>query len=179
MSRSREVGIARCLPKPVKQSSLLDAITRQLGVLVDKKTLDESARHKPDRSVCLRLLLAEDGLVNQKVAIRFLEDMGHRVTLAENGRQAVELWERESFDAILMDVQMPELDGFEATAEIRRLEKRRNQESSIPIIAMTAHAMKGDRDRCLKQGMDGYVSKPIRVKELEEVLAGVTGVRRA
>ena len=124
----------------------------------------------------LRLLLAEDGLVNQKVAIRFLEQMGHHVELAVNGREAVDRWAQGSFDAILMDVQMPELDGFEATAEIRRREQGKS--NRIPIIAMTAHAMKGDRERCLEAGMDDYLSKPIRIKQLEEALAGVTGVSR-
>ena len=115
-------------------------------------------------------------MVNQKVAIRFLEQMGHHVELAVNGREAVDRWAQDSFDAILMDVQMPELDGFEATAEIRRREEGKSKR--IPIIAMTAHAMKGDRERCLEAGMDDYVSKPIRIKQLEEALAGVTGVRR-
>lgn len=177
MSRAREIGVARCLPKPVKQSSLLDAITRQLGVLVDRKSLEDSMFAKTSHAHRLRLLLAEDGLVNQKVAIRFLEDMGHHVTLAENGRVAVELWKQNPFDAILMDVQMPELDGFQATAEIRQQEQLSDGESRIPIIAMTAHAMKGDRERCLEKGMDGYVSKPIRIKELEEALDSVTATR--
>ncbi len=171
LSRSREVGISRCLPKPVKQSSLLDAITRQLGVIVDADVLHVESAQKTTDARSLHLLLAEDGLVNQKVATRFLEQLGHHVTLAENGREAVELWEQGSFDAVLMDVQMPELDGFQATAEIRRRE--RAVSNRTPIIAMTAHAMKGDKERCLNAGMDGYVSKPIRVTQLEEALKGI------
>lgn len=177
LSRSRDVGIARCLPKPVKQSSLLDAITRQLGIVVDSETTTTESSVEVTETCQLRILLAEDGLVNQKVAIRFLEQMGHQVELAVNGREAVDRWAQDaSFDVILMDVQMPELDGFEATAEIRRREK--GTSNRIPIIAMTAHAMKGDRERCLESGMDDYLSKPIRIKQLEAALAGLASVRR-
>jgi signal transduction histidine kinase/ActR/RegA family two-component response regulator len=116
----------------------------------------------------LRVLLAEDNAVNQKLAVRILEKHGHRVTVAANGREAMEALVRDQFDAILMDVQMPEMSGLEATAAIRRSE--RGSKRHIPIIAMTAHAMKGDREQCLQFGMDAYLSKPIRRQELLETL---------
>jgi CheY-like chemotaxis protein len=118
----------------------------------------------PRRGSKLRVLLAEDSLVNQKLAIRLLEKWGHSVTVAENGRRAVELWQREGCDLILMDVQMAEMDGFEAAEEIRRREL--GSDGHVPIIALTAHVMKGDRERCLQVGMDGYLSKPLHVQEL-------------
>jgi CheY-like chemotaxis protein len=108
----------------------------------------------------LRILLAEDNAVNQLLAVRLLERAGHTVTVAANGRLALDLWAHRAFDVILMDVQMPELDGFEATAAIRRAEKTAGT-GRIPIIAMTAHALASDRDRCFAADMDGYVSKPI------------------
>jgi two-component system sensor histidine kinase/response regulator len=104
-----------------------------------------------------RILLVEDNIVNQRVALRMLEKDGHFVVLAEEGRQAVAAWRTQLFDLILMDVQMPEMDGLEAASEIRRSE----QGGHIPIIALTAHAMAGDRERCLAAGMDDYVTKPI------------------
>ncbi len=117
-----------------------------------------------------KILLAEDNLVNQKVAMRFLEKQGHSVVLAETGTQVLAAWQEQPFDLILMDVQMPEMDGFEATALIRKQEKVGEQKQSavihIPIVAMTAHAMVGDRDRCLAAGMDDYVSKPVNAKDL-------------
>jgi CheY-like chemotaxis protein len=112
----------------------------------------------------LNILLAEDNPVNQKVAQRMLEKEGHTVTIAANGKAARACWEQQVFDLILMDVQMPEMDGLEATAAIRRAERRTG--GHVPIIALTAHAMAGDRERCLASGMDGYVSKPIRAEEI-------------
>jgi CheY-like chemotaxis protein len=118
------------------------------------------------------VLLAEDNPVNQKLAVRLLEKLGHAVVLANNGREAVEAVGREAFDVVLMDVQMPEMGGLEATAAIREGEAGGGRR--LPIIALTAHAMKGDRERCLAAGMDGYVSKPIRredlVREIDAVL---------
>ena len=119
----------------------------------------------------LRLLLAEDNPVNQRLAVRLLEKQGHQVVVAGNGREALAALDGQPFDVVLMDVQMPEMDGFEATAAIRAREPA--PAPHIPIIAMTAHAMKGDRERCLEAGMDGYVSKPIRPQELFEVLEGL------
>jgi len=119
----------------------------------------EAGRHR-----CLRILLAEDNLVNQKLASRLLEKRGHRVVVTGDGGEALAALEKQVFDVVLMDVQMPKMDGFEATAIIRSGEKTTGKH--IPIIAMTAHAMKGDRERCLEVGMDGYVSKPIQPEEL-------------
>ena len=116
----------------------------------------------------LRVLLAEDNAVNQKLAVRLLEKRGHRVTVAENGREALEALARASFDVVFMDVQMPEMDGMEATAAIR--EKERGTGRRQRIIALTAHAMKGDREKCLAGGMDGYLTKPIRTQQLDEIL---------
>ena len=116
----------------------------------------------------LRILLAEDSLVNQKLAVALLEEEGHAVTVVTNGREACASVESGNFDLVLMDVQMPEMDGLEATARIRAREKQ--TETHIPIIAMTAHALKGDRERCLEVGMDAYVTKPIRADELLEAI---------
>jgi signal transduction histidine kinase/ligand-binding sensor domain-containing protein/ActR/RegA family two-component response regulator len=127
---------------------------------------------EPLRS-CLRILLAEDNPVNQKVAVRLLEKRGHCVTVAHNGRQALEHLDRQKFDLVLMDVQMPEMDGLEATVAIRARESR-NGGARIPILAMTAHAMKGDRERCLAAGMDGYVSKPVQAAELLAAIESAT-----
>jgi two-component system sensor histidine kinase/response regulator len=119
-----------------------------------------------------KVLLAEDNLVNQKVAVRFMEKRGHGTVVAESGKQALAAWESQFFDLILMDVQMPEMGGFEATAAIRQEERKNGRH--IPIIAMTAHAMKGDRERCLAAGMDAYLSKPIDASELFELIESIT-----
>jgi CheY-like chemotaxis protein len=116
----------------------------------------------------LRILLAEDNPVNQKLAVRLLEREGHTVLLAGTGREALETLERTPVDLVLMDVQMPEIDGLDATAAIREREMRTREH--LPIIAMTAHVMKGDRERCLAAGMDGYLSKPIRPEELARAI---------
>jgi CheY-like chemotaxis protein len=116
----------------------------------------------------MRVLLAEDNAVNQRLAVRLLEKRGHRVAVAGNGREALDALEKEKFDLVFMDVQMPELDGLEATAIIREREKSSGRHQ--PIIALTAHAMKGDREKCLAAGMDGYLTKPIRPQDLEEIL---------
>jgi CheY-like chemotaxis protein len=117
----------------------------------------------------LRILVAEDNTINQKLAVALLNKMGHEATLAGDGREALELWGREAFDLILMDVQMPEMDGTEATARIRVLEERTGKH--IPIVAMTAYAMSGDRDRYLGTGMDEYITKPVSYKRMEEAIA--------
>jgi CheY-like chemotaxis protein len=118
-----------------------------------------------------RILIAEDNLVNQRVAIYMLEKQGHQVAGAMNGEEALAAMERENFELVLMDVQMPKMDGFQATRLIRAKEKETGLH--IPIIAMTAHAMKGDREKCLDVGMDDYIAKPLNVKQLSETIARV------
>ncbi len=122
----------------------------------------------------LHVLLAEDGLTNQKLAIALLEKNRHSVVVASNGKEAIAALASGQFDVVLMDVEMPEMDGLEATAVIRAKERQTGEH--VPIIAMTAHAMKGDRDRCLEAGMDDYVSKPVRSAILFETIATVLGI---
>ncbi|CAN5906683.1 hypothetical protein BH23GEM7_BH23GEM7_01990 [soil metagenome] len=168
-ARAAKLGIARTLIKPVKQSDLLDAILQVLDIGPGEPQPEEAAADgRPEEIPSLRILLTEDGLVNQKVAVSLLERRGHSVAVANNGREALAALEREPFDCVLMDVQMPEMDGFEATAAIR--EREQETGDHIPIIAMTAHAMKGDRERCLEAGMDEYLAKPIRADELYEMV---------
>jgi signal transduction histidine kinase/DNA-binding response OmpR family regulator len=164
-ARCRELGLAGYLTKPVGQTELLDAVLRVVG---GKDSAERSAlvtHHslREDRKP-LRILLAEDNAVNRKLASHLLEKHGHNVVTAGNGREALERLESESFDLVLMDVQMPELDGFEATATIRKKEETTGVH--VPIVAMTAHAMQGDKERCLAAGMDGYVSKPVNASKL-------------
>jgi two-component system sensor histidine kinase/response regulator len=130
-----------------------------------------------ESSTPLRILLAEDNVVNQKLVSKLLERRGHTVSIAANGRLAVQALSRECYDLILMDVQMPEMDGFEATAIIR--EKERASGQHIPIIALTANAMKGDSERCLNAGMDAYLSKPIRAQELIQAVESFQKVETA
>ncbi len=163
-------GVAIRLMKPVKQSDLLTAIENSMssGKRVAEQVLEKTKDDLPPIP-SLRILLAEDGLTNQKLAVALLKKWGHAVTVANDGREAVHFYETEPFDLILMDVQMPDMDGLEATACIRTLELK--LERHIPIIAMTARAMKGDREQCLQSGMDGYVSKPVRQRELYLAIA--------
>jgi signal transduction histidine kinase/CheY-like chemotaxis protein len=168
-SRCREAGIAACLSKPVSPSELLDAVVQAFHPGPVDSFPDASATpDTPQDSRSLSILVAEDNVVNQRLIARLLEKHGHSVIVAGNGREALAAFDRQSFDMILMDVQMPELDGFDATAAIRRKEEA--SQNHVPVIALTAHAMKGDRERCLAAGMDGYVSKPIRPDELLEAL---------
>ncbi len=177
--RCRELGVASHLMKPVKQSALLDAIAAAVGVAVVSDRQSKSSPKEASPATAdlkpLKIILAEDNPVNQKFAVRVLEKNGHTVEVAGNGWEAIEAWQKGSCDVILMDVQMPEMDGFEATARIR--EQQSGTDRRTPIIAMTAHAMKGDRERCLEAGMDGYVTKPIKASvmfaEIERVLKGV------
>ena len=162
--RVRELGISRCLTKPIKQSDLLEAILNVLGSVVVVQPRPESLRQTPRTVAPLRILLTEDSLVNQKVAVGLLTRRGHDVAVAGNGHEAMAAISREAFDVILMDVQMPEMDGYAATRAIRAEEQRSGRH--VPIIAMTAHAMKGDRELCLDAGMDSYISKPIDPSEL-------------
>ena len=172
-ARCRALGVAAYLTKPISQNELLEAILAVSGIpsdapdqgqLVTRHSLRENRRR-------LHILLAEDNKVNQLLAGRMLGKYGHTVVIAENGNEALAaLKESDSggFDLILMDVQMPELDGFETTGIIRAREK--SSGAHIPIIAMTAHAMQGDEERCLAAGMDGYVSKPFQVDEVFTVI---------
>ncbi|MDB6003993.1 MAG: domain S-box, partial [Prosthecobacter sp.] len=164
-----DLGYERCLTKPVKHSDLFDTISRVMGgAMADDKTFISQDIFEPVRVVPMKLLLAEDGRVNQLVAIKLLEDRGHQVTLANNGREALAILANQSFDAILMDVQMPEMNGLEATAAIRQSEIGTGKH--VPIIAMTANAMKGDREQCLAAGMDDYIAKPIHSAQLYPLL---------
>ena len=164
-ARCRMLKVAECLAKPVFQPQLVDAMRSALGHKSERPTsADLVARHSlPTNRSELRILLAEDNLVNQKVALRLLQKMGHSVTVAATGCEVLAALQKQSFDLILMDVQMPDMDGMEATAAIR--EKERGGEH-IPIIGLTACAMSEDRELCLAAGMDGYVSKPVSVQEL-------------
>ncbi len=170
-ARCRELGISAYLSKPIRQRELFEAITSVLknapyekALLVTRHTLREDRQR-------LRILLAEDNLINQKLAVRLLEKRGHSVREVLNGREAVRALETESFDLVLMDIQMPEMNGFEATAAIREREKSTG--AHTPIIAMTANALKGDEEQCLTAGMDGYVSKPIRTQQLFATMESV------
>ena len=180
-ARCRELGVAAYLTKPIRQSELRTAILTVLGVksappqdrsLVTRHSLRERRRN-------LRVLLVEDNVVNQRLAVRLLEKRGYSVVLAAHGREALDLLDKagfKGFDLVLMDVQMPEMDGLEATAAIR--EREMTTGAHLPIVAMTARAMKGDRERCLAAGMDGYVAKPIQVEDLLDAIENVGGATR-
>ncbi|MEW6322186.1 MAG: response regulator [Acidobacteriota bacterium] len=175
VERGRAAGIAECLVKPVAQASLLEAICRSLGAA--RRPVAKAAWAGLPSARPLHVLLAEDNVVNQRLALRVLQKRGHTAVVVDNGRAAVEAFRREAFDAVLMDIQMPEMGGAEATAEIRRYERPSGRHT--PIIALTAHAMTGDRERCLANGMDGYVSKPLKPAELYEALERLTLARGA
>ncbi len=171
LARCRELGIAVHLTKPVRPEELQDAIRRVLAsdrpipaTAVKATSPSATAGAEPRDHVPLRVLLAEDNPVNQRVAVAMLEKRGHGVTVVENGRLATEALIRETFDVVLMDVQMPEMNGLEATLRIR--ERERHTGRRTPIVAMTAHAMIGDKERCLEAGMDGYITKPITMAVL-------------
>jgi PAS domain S-box-containing protein len=178
-SADRPGGADRCaalnvtahMIKPVKQSELFDAIVAHFHIVRPTAAPPTSEGRRVHRK--LQILLAEDSLVNQRLACGLLERHGHQMTVAPNGREAVELFSKGTFDIVLMDVQMPLVDGIEATKRIRALEQY--TEHRTPIVAMTAHAMVGDRDRCIAAGMDEYVSKPIRAKQLFETMAKALG----
>jgi CheY-like chemotaxis protein/HPt (histidine-containing phosphotransfer) domain-containing protein len=151
--------------KPPKHSDLLDAVLTSIGIRRDEPSVTPPpADVVTADAIKLEILLAEDNAVNQMVAVRVLEKRGHRVTVVSNGEEAIAAVARGRYDVVLMDVQMPVMDGFEATARIREEEKATGRHT--PIVAITAHAMKGDRERCVERGMDGYVSKPVRTNDL-------------
>ena len=175
-SRCNELGIAAYLLKPLLKADLLAALLRVLGhegqetapALLTRHTLRESSQK-------LHVLVAEDNRVNQTLMVRVLQKMGHTSVVASNGREALSLASSQKFDVVLMDVQMPEMDGLAATLAIRKAEK--SSGSHVPIFAMTAHAMKGDRESCLQAGMDGYLAKPVRFSDLEQTLATLSNFK--
>jgi two-component system, sensor histidine kinase and response regulator len=190
-SRLKKAGFAAFLTKPVKKSQLYHCIRTVLGKTTSPKkelpfvtryTIEENkATDTPDQ-LNLNILLAEDNKINQKVATSMLKKMGHNVVVVNNGKEALKAYNKNKFDLILMDGQMPEMDGLEATKKIRKLEDKLKTESSnetsapitkcpTPIIAVTANAMKGDRERFLAAGMDDYIAKPIKRADLAEVIA--------
>lgn len=171
----RRLRVDAQLMKPIKSTELIRTLLRAAANVSSSndataKEVDEPAPIPP-----LNILLAEDNIVNQRLAVGLLHKNGHTVTIANNGAEAVEKYARGQFDAVLMDIQMPEMDGFEATHRIREMEQASGLH--IPIVAMTAHAMKGDRERCLESGMDQYVSKPIRIQTLMDALREIVPKR--
>ncbi len=176
----QEAGFAACLTKPIRASALIDTLSRaradsvpgaskeieHLRQATELEKRAEASHQTEDHEEGPRILLAEDNVVNQKVAVRMLEKLGCQVDVAPDGRQAVEMARRFEYQLVLMDCQMPEMDAYQATAEIRRLSSQHH----VPIVAMTANAMKGDREKCLAAGMDDYTSKPISVAELKVIL---------
>ncbi len=176
-ARCKELGLNGYLTKPVSLTELREALERAIDAPQQPSKLITQHSLREARPT-YRILLAEDNLVNQKLAIKLLEKQGHRVNIAENGRIAVEAWSSGDFDLILMDMMMPEMDGLEATRRIRASEGGEASGSRIPIIAMTANAMTGDRERCLDAGMNGYVSKPVKpetlFQEIDRILHGAT-----
>ena len=174
-----DLGIAATLLKPLKQSELRETIVKTLG-LADRHqatlTAGQSAS-KPSIAQHLRVLMAEDNLINQRVATRFLNKLGHSVRVVDNGEKAIRALQEDEFDVVLMDIQMPVMDGFKATTAIRKQEELTGHH--IPIIAMTAYAMSGDRERCLTAGMDDYVSKPINEASVAKACSLITKFNRS
>jgi signal transduction histidine kinase/CheY-like chemotaxis protein len=174
-ARCRQMGVETYLTKPLSASDLQRSIRTAISVHTPVNTATPPAAAISASSLSLRILLAEDNLVNQKVAMGMLARMGHRVTLASNGLEALERWRQSEFDLILMDVQMPEMNGLLATAQIRREEAIG---ARVPIVAMTASAMSEDRDRCLAAGMDDFISKPVSYQIIEEMITATFSPRR-
>jgi CheY-like chemotaxis protein len=167
--RCKAAGINSYLHKPIRRSELYAALMGASGKTIPSQGKLEVAPPGigvPGRG--LRILLAEDNRVNQELAARLLAKLGHSSVIANNGLEALALLATEVFDLVLMDIQMPEMDGIAATQQIR--ERETFTGAHMPIIAMTAHALKGDRQRCLDAGMDGYVSKPISAKDLQAAI---------
>jgi signal transduction histidine kinase/CheY-like chemotaxis protein/ligand-binding sensor domain-containing protein len=170
--RCRELGLATYVTKPVRPEELLRSVTK---VVLNRNDKEMDALPPPcpeEAQRPLRILVAEDNVVNQKLALAMLSKMGHDVALAANGAEALARWTEEQFDLIFMDIQMPELDGLESARRIRRQERSTGEH--VPIVAMTAHAMRGDVERCREAGMDGYISKPISRNAVRKVLASVS-----
>ena len=175
-NRCKKLGISGYLVKPVVHEELYELLRAVLGLSTQGATSDPVTAHTiPDVHSRLKILATDDVPVNQELIKAILEKRGHTVTLAANGLEAIDSWRKGSYDLLLMDVQMPEMDGLEATARIRQEEKSAGA-VHVPIIAMTAYAMTGDRERCIQAGMDDYVTKPINPSELHSVIARVTGI---
>jgi two-component system, sensor histidine kinase and response regulator len=180
ITRWRKDELASYLTKPVRRAELRHALLRALhpaGLLpsAGSSPIVSPLTDRPEDSRPLRILVAEDNVVNQHLARKLLESRGHSITVACNGREAVVLHGQQVFDLVLMDVQMPEMDGFEATAALRAREKGTRRH--VPIIAMTAHAIKGYQERCLQAGMDGYLAKPVKAAALFAVIEGMCSQR--
>jgi two-component system, sensor histidine kinase and response regulator len=168
-ARCAESGVSAHLVKPVRPLALRDAISRVFGGRTDEApSITRSAELTHEAGESLRVLLAEDNAVNRMVATRMLEKRGHQVVVTLNGKEALAALQKDTYDLVLMDVQMPEMDGLEATRTIRGLELGTGFHQRI--IALTAHAMVGDRERCLEAGMDGYLTKPLRPQDLDQLL---------
>ncbi len=173
-ARCRQMGVASLLIKPITSSELLAAIRLAIGVHTPPSIFPLPPAATSPSTVSLKILLAEDNLVNQRVAMSMLGKMGHRITLATNGLEALEQWRQGDFDLILMDVQMPEMTGLQATMQIRQEEA---PGARVPIVAMTASAMSEDRDRCLAAGMDEFISKPVSYKAVEQMITATVAQR--
>lgn len=178
MDHCRNLGLQHTLTKPMTHSDLFDVIVSLPIGSSGSASSDAQppSQLKPLRRAYpqmqpLKILLAEDNLVNQNLAVAILKKLGHTVTVADNGEEALTALEKNTYDLVIMDIQMPKIDGLEATKAIRKREQQTGQH--LPIIAMTAHAIKGDRERCLSAGMDEYISKPIHIEELQAVLSTV------
>jgi len=176
---AREAGIAAYLTKPVRQSRLFETVTNVMSDVLRPSSASESISLLPRRErrgvaqdetkISGRLILvAEDNIVNQRIAVRQLNKLGFRADAVANGREAIEALSRIKYALVLMDCQMPEMDGYAATTEIRRLEGKSKR---TPIVAMTANALQGDREKCIEAGMDDYISKPVKTEEMEIVIA--------
>jgi two-component system, sensor histidine kinase and response regulator len=173
-ARCQALGVAAYLLKPIRQSELQEAIARALGAREQKDAIPRVTRNSQqvsrDPVNSLTVLVAEDNRVNQRLTTRLLEKRGHRVVITANGREALEALAKDNYDLVLMDMQMPEMDGFEATSALREKEKEKGDGVHQPVFALTAHAMKGDWERCQAAGVDGYLTKPIRTHELDAIL---------
>ena len=175
IARCRELNVSGFLTKPVRRNELQAAIQKALGRQESMQTVEASQNVQPGTAAQARILLAEDNLVNQKVARSLLERQGCQVTVAVNGLEVLQTLEQAEFDLVFMDIQMPEMDGLEASREIRRKEKASGRHQVI--VAMTAHAMSGDRELCLNAGMDDYIAKPLRSQHIKDVLFRFSNIR--
>jgi CheY-like chemotaxis protein len=165
-------AFAACLTKPIKPAQLQQVLLRILAGVKPSRPPAPAAKLDPAmaRRLPLRMLLCDDNAINQKVAVRLLQQMGYRADLAANGLEAVAAFERQPYDLIFMDIMMPEMGGLEATRAIREREQSSNSKSHVIIVAMTANAMQGDREKCLAAGMDDYIAKPVRLEDVRAII---------